>query len=178
MLRALLVVRFALKTRVESRTMDIYALVVAKPDRQLGPKLQSVSVDCTTRRLTDTSKPGLFPPDSRPDCGATLASGVVGGGGATSRKTSAITMAAFATSLEPRVGRPVIDRTGLDGTFDLELQLTNNARPPSISPDVQLTLNQSPLVNALREQLGLTLRAERAPVNVLVIESINKPTSD
>lgn len=44
MLRALLVKRFALKARVESRIMDVYALVVARPDRQLGPKLQSVSV--------------------------------------------------------------------------------------------------------------------------------------
>ena len=44
MLRALLVKRFALKARVESRIMDVYALVVARPDRQIGPKLQSVSV--------------------------------------------------------------------------------------------------------------------------------------
>lgn len=93
-----------------------------------------------------------------------------------SQKTSAITMAAFATSLEPRVSRPVIDRTGLDGTFDLELQFAANVGAPSVS--AQQPSDQPPIIQALREQLGLTLRAERAAVNVLLVESIDKPTGD
>jgi uncharacterized protein (TIGR03435 family) len=74
----------------------------------------------------------------------------------------------------------VIDETGLTGLFDVDLQW----RPDiGLSPDLTETAKQRiegrpALPAALLEQLGLELRSRRAPVNILVVESIAQPTPD
>lgn len=179
MLQALLAERFSLKAHRETREMDIYALVVAKPG-VTGPKLQRVEVDCETKKLLDGSAPGFFPPDARPACGSSLQTvRMVAGPSITSSKRAAWTMEQMATGLGPGVGRPVIDRTGLSGTFDAELTyVTEN--PPSFP---QPSKPQPPpdgvsLRDAIRQQLGLDLRSERGPVEFLVIDSIARPTAN
>jgi len=85
------------------------------------------------------------------------------------------TMAQLAQGIRHFAGRPVIDRTGLDGEFDLKLDF-----------DVYEALNQTPppdydkpsLSAALREQLGLKLEAQKTPLPVLVIESIQRPAGN
>lgn len=179
MLQALLAERFLLKAHRETREMDIYALVVAKPG-VTGPKLQRVEVDCETKKLLDGSAPGFFPPDARPACGSSLQTvRMVAGPSITISKRAAWTMEQMATGLGPGVGRPVIDRTGLSGTFDAELTyVTEN--PPSFP---QPSKPQPPpdgvsLRDAIRQQLGLDLRSERGPVEFLVIDSIERPTAN
>ena len=72
----------------------------------------------------------------------------------------------------PDIGRPVINETNLPGMFDYEVSFA----PASASAEpVQ---DRVSLFTALREQLGITLRPARAPVRVLVIESVSRPTPD
>ena len=62
------------------------------------------------------------------------------------------------------LGRMVVDRTNLPGAFDIELMWNDTEEPP--------------LFTALQEQLGLKLDSDRAPVDVLVIDSAKRPTED
>jgi uncharacterized protein (TIGR03435 family) len=179
MLQTLLAERFSLKVHREMREMDIYALVVAKAGT-IGPKLQRVEVDCETKKLLDGSGPGLFPPDARPPCGNTVQTvRMIAGPSITTSKRAAWTMEQMAISLGGGVGRPVVDRTGLSGTFDAELTyVTEN--PASASFPVPSSPQPPPdgvsLRDAIRQQLGLDLRSERGPVEFLVIDSIERPT--
>src|SRR5262249_15494774 len=65
------------------------------------------------------------------------------------------------------VGRPVQDRTGLTGRYDLRVQFADGADADSGS-----------LFTALDEQLGLVLRSERSLVSVMVIDRAERPTPD
>lgn len=70
----------------------------------------------------------------------------------------------------PAVARPVVNRTGVAGSFDYELTFTGD---PAAS-----TTDTVSIFTALREQLGLRLEPSRAPVEVLVIDVATMPTND
>jgi uncharacterized protein (TIGR03435 family) len=72
------------------------------------------------------------------------------------------------------LGRPVLDRTGLDGTFDVDLTYL----PDNPAVDASNAPNAPSLVTALREQLGLRLESTRAPVEVLVVDSVRQPAEN
>ncbi len=80
-----------------------------------------------------------------------------------------ISMTTFARNLAQGAGRYVIDRTGLDGAYDLELEFTPDQSPDTPGPS---------LFTAMQEQLGLKLESARAPVEVLVIDRVDRPTPD
>ena len=73
-----------------------------------------------------------------------------------------ITMRVLAQNLAWRAGRTVIDETSLAGDYELTLE---------VNPEVSV-------FTALREQLGLTLEPSRAPLPVLIVERIERPTPD
>jgi uncharacterized protein (TIGR03435 family) len=86
-------------------------------------------------------------------------------------------IAGFLTNPFTGVDRPVLDRTGLTGTFDFSLEW-------SLAPDSAQPLG-SPLedpgptfLEALRQQLGLKLKSTKGPVDVLVIDHVEHPTAD
>ena len=177
MLRRLLGDRFALKTHVETRDLPRYALVMARTDRRLGPKLRPSKYDCpaiVAARGPDY-KPANFPPQpgDPPSCGMMVALG----GGSQTTIMEGQPLAAIAKMLQPRAGRVVIDKTGLTGTYDVVLETEPAALPPGIpantfgEPREGLSLS-----TALPEQLGLKLESERGPVDVLVIDSVELPT--
>jgi uncharacterized protein (TIGR03435 family) len=92
-------------------------------------------------------------------------------------------MSQFATVLSQFVGRPVLDRTNLAGAFDFRLSWTPEGipmgpPPPGAPPLPPIDPNGPTLFAALREQLGLTLDATRAPLDVLVIDIAERPTPD
>jgi uncharacterized protein (TIGR03435 family) len=81
-------------------------------------------------------------------------------------------MASFADVLAREVDRPVRDLTGLDGKYDIRLEFTERMAvglPSQSAPE---------LFTALTEQLGLKLESARGPVEVLVIDSVERPTPD
>ena len=92
---------------------------------------------------------------------------------------SGFTLVNLAGTLSGNVGRVVLDRTGLTGDFDVELQwtpdrvpLAGDASNPAPSPD------GPSIFTALQEQLGLKLESTKGPVDVLVIDHVEQPTPD
>ena len=79
------------------------------------------------------------------------------------------TMPNVARMLAGNVGRIVVDRTGLEGRFDMSLRYSRVGGPESDAPDI---------FTAVQEQLGLKLEATRGPVEVLVIDSAERPVND
>jgi uncharacterized protein (TIGR03435 family) len=83
----------------------------------------------------------------------------------------ATTLDHFAEVLSRHVDYPVVNRTGLDGRFNLKLEWT----PESNRPEA----NSGPsLFTAVQEQLGLRLRAQKAPIEVIVIDRAEHPTEN
>src|SRR5262249_49894588 len=133
MLRALLAERFKLAVHSETKEMPIYALVVARSDGRLGPELKRSEIDCAALGRGrgrggppgDAPAPGAPPPGDRMQCGIRIGPGTMSVGGAA--------LAQLANSLGMFVGRTVLDKTGLSGTFDFNLTWTPDQipqRPP------------------------------------------------
>jgi len=96
------------------------------------------------------------------------------------------TLAQLATLLSGRVGRPVVDRTGLTGTFDITLTWTPDQipqgvagpPPPGAPPFPAIDPNGPSIFTAVQEQLGLKLESTKGPVDVVVIDRAEHPTED
>jgi uncharacterized protein (TIGR03435 family) len=183
MLRTLLSERFQLKVRTETRQLPAYVLVRARGDRRLGPQIRPTQADCsggarvmTREELMAIAKEG-WPPCGQVVTISFLTTSSDGTAGSKIRmRRSGVTMPDFATFLQGQVGRPVVDRTGLEGLFDVEY--TFAPQPPSPSTELAAGANVPPIFVALEEQLGLKLESERAQVPVLVVESVERPTQN
>jgi uncharacterized protein (TIGR03435 family) len=155
-LQSLLEDRFKMAAHWETRELPVYALVVAV-EGKLGPALKVHAGDCDRARIGGTT------PTSK--CGTrvnmTPAGGQVSGVG--------IPMLTFARNLAGTTGRNVIDKTGLAGGYDFEL---------TFIPDQTADTTGPSLFTAMQEQLGLKLDSQRAPVEVLIIDRLERPTPD
>lgn len=78
------------------------------------------------------------------------------------------------TRLSASTDRMLVDRTGLTGIFDWDLQWT----PDALAPDITSSTASLPLVTALRDQLGLRLEPQRDQADVLVIDRAARPNAD
>jgi uncharacterized protein (TIGR03435 family) len=145
LMRSLLEERFALRVHRETRQLPIYALKKLKNDGRLGPKIGRSSLDCAK----DAAK-----------CGFNMLPGRATGGW--------IAIPTLATVLSNATQRIVVDRTGLEGRFDIDLEW---------SPD-QAATDKPSIFTAVQEQLGLKLEPDRGPVNVVVIDHVERPTED
>ena len=77
------------------------------------------------------------------------------------------------------VGRPVIDQTGLGGTFDVTIEWVPETDVPlPAGGDPQPDLSGPTLIEALREQLGLRLESQKGPTQFLVIDHIERPSEN
>jgi uncharacterized protein (TIGR03435 family) len=87
------------------------------------------------------------------------------------------TLAAALTNI---VGRPVVDMTDLVGRFDYKLTFTPESRPGARGSEPQLeSVPDAPAIfTALQEQLGLRLERQRGSVDVVIIDSIQRPSAD
>jgi uncharacterized protein (TIGR03435 family) len=162
MLRHLLEDRFALRVHREERPTEVYALMMARNDRRLGPNLTRLDRTCA-QQTGDwcASSEGI---------GRYRSTGLRWEDGR------------FVNFVERVAGRPVLDRSGLSGQFDIALEWNQEVRRiPEGSPSaVSLAeLEARPaLSTALREQLGLKLEPLTEPIEVLVIDSVERPTRD
>ena len=82
-----------------------------------------------------------------------------------------VTSGMLAQELTRRLERFVVDRTGLTGAFDFDLQWTPDSAAAADA-------NLPPLATAVREQLGLRLVPARAAVDVYVVEAASRPQPD
>jgi uncharacterized protein (TIGR03435 family) len=186
MMQSLLADRFKLITHTERQTKPAFNLVLVKAGHT-GPQLQMHSEkngSCTatsqTRGAADvptppSSKSGLQLPEF--PCGSigqvrasTPDNGRIGGRSVTMER-----IAGFLTSPYTGVDRPVLDATGLTGTFDfsLEWSLPRDPTVPAVSQreDTGITI-----IAALKEQLGLTLKSTTSVIAVLVVDHIEQPS--
>jgi uncharacterized protein (TIGR03435 family) len=119
-----------------------------------------------------------FGPGNRPPCAQMIGPASINGGG--------ITMTQLANQLATRVNRVVVDQTGLTGGFDLDLTWTPDqlpqglppTPPPGAPPLPAIDPNGPSIFTAVQEQLGLKLESTKGPAEVLVIDSIERPTED
>jgi uncharacterized protein (TIGR03435 family) len=173
MVRTLLADRFKLTVHDEVRDLPVYALVTARSDGRPGPQLRRVEVDCAA--LYDDGPRPATPGPGKDACGAFRGLG-------TSRITGhAVTMLMLANLVvRGSVGRMVLDRTGLSGAFDLDLEWTpeRTALSADASPGAPPASEGPSIFTALQEQLGLKLDSRRGPVDVLVIDHVERPTED
>lgn len=176
MLQDLLEDRFKLRAHRETRELPIYALMLARTDGKLGPGLNASTIDCASMAARGRlgPPPRSMAPGERPPCGMRMAPGhLIGGGMPISQLT--LPLSQFAQ-------RMVVDRTGLSGNFEFDLKWTPDALPPGApppgAPPLTIDPNGPSLFTALQEQLGLKLESERAPVEVLVIDHVERPTPD
>jgi uncharacterized protein (TIGR03435 family) len=161
--------------------MPIQALVMARADGKLGPKIESSSVDCAAMmrgRGAGAGGRGTPPPVPRPgekpECGMFMGPGTVSAGG--------VSMDQFALMLSGRTQRVVQNKTGLTGNYSFSLEFTPDQMPPGGAlingAPAAIDPNGPSLFTALQEQLGLKLESQRGPVEMLVIDSVKQPTPD
>ena len=165
--RAVLAERFAFRAHRETRERPVFALVRARPDGSLGPRLKQSATDCAAL-ASEAGKSGApWPPrsaDGRILCGLQTQGNTLTAGG--------YPMSEFQRYLTGQAQRVVIDRTGLAGAWDFELTFTPLDVAAAGSTDTPS------LLTALQEQLGLKLDATRGPADVLVVDRIERPTPD
>lgn len=158
--RALLADRFTLTAHTELRPFPAFALVIARNDGRLGPKLNP-----STRECFPPPRDMPAPPAGRaggPRCfGGTFRSGTIA--------APNLTMDALARHLTQigGVDRLVVDRTGLTGKYEIDLHWSADPTQPSDDPT---------LVTAIQEQLGLKLEPRNEQLPAVVIDHIEPPS--
>jgi len=160
MLRSFLEERFGLKVHQETKEGPIYSLVIAKG----GAKLEA-----------SKSSDGVLGPDgnfTQGYCRRTEAGLICSG----------LSAQRIATLLSQNVRRPVLDKTGLTGTYDFTLEWARDlavAPPPDgEDSDAQLMPGGVTIFAAVQQQLGLKLEPGRGPVETLVIDHAEKPSAN
>jgi uncharacterized protein (TIGR03435 family) len=145
MMQALLADRFQLKVHRETREMPVYALVVVKN----GPKFKEGAPDAQSLLTLGSKGKGLV---------MTVTKG---------------SMAQLASQFSKRNGvdRPVIDKTGLTGSYDYKLEWGDNGA-------VQADADVVSIFTAIQEQLGLKLEKTTAPIEVLIVDYAAKPSEN
>ena len=177
MMQALLEERFKLELRHQSKEGPVYFLTVAKS----GSKLESTKEgSCVT---VDINRPPIpVPGQPKPvRCGSQ----------GTSFKDGIVTMSWRGTTMELLaneaaltrvVGRPIIDKTGLSGQFDIHLEFTPDTSAPVVSgeaaaPSMPAT-RVGPSISEALQQLGLRLEPGKGSVEILVIDHLERPSEN
>jgi uncharacterized protein (TIGR03435 family) len=158
LLQALLADRFSLKVHRETREMPVYRLVTAKSGPALTPAREG---NCTS---ADTPPAQIDLARFRPCGGFNIAR---------DRLTGTATTERLAATLGRILGRNVLDQTGTTGTYDILLRWTPD------DPQTPRADDSAPsLFTAIQEQLGLRLEADRGPVEILVIDRVERPSGN
>lgn len=160
-LQALLAERFSLVGHRETRDLPIYAVVRSKRDNGLGPGL----------------RPTACPPIDEDLRSPQRCSNISTGNGRLTLR--GMPLSQFLPFLAPQVNRVLVDRTGLEGRYDIELTWTPELQPRGLTagPDAApVDPNAISIFTAMQEQLGLKLDATRGPVEVLVVDRVEPPT--
>lgn len=180
MLQSLLADRFKLAAHRETRQAPVYALVLSRAGRT-GPQLQphSDAAECLKidpSRPVPTSDFGAIPPPP-PACGRFMF-------GTRRLAGNNVTMEMLAENLGviSSVDRPVVNRTGLGGNCDLNLNFTPQATESGsgAGADASASDPAAPpsIFTALQEQLGLKLEAQTGPAEVFVVDHVERPSEN
>ena len=94
-----------------------------------------------------------------------------------------VLMPEFVRALSMALGRPVIDRTGFTTPFDLKLSFVPDLTTPTMPPPppeaaANLDSMSPPITSALQQQLGLRLESTKGPVDVIVVDRLDRPSAN
>jgi uncharacterized protein (TIGR03435 family) len=150
MLQKMLEDRFTLRIHRDTEQRPVYALSVAKG----GPKFNASGKDGQTNYRITRNSIGLERGD----------------------------IARMAQLLSTALGRPVIDQTGLAGPYDLSLQWDDAPVPEGGVPGLDTPAipgnDHGSIFTAIQDQLGLRLESRRAPVEVIVVDRVERPSEN
>lgn len=178
MIQSLLAERFKLTIHREKKETSVYELTAAKGGIKIVAAKEG---SCITFDPAKNSGP---PPPPKPGetlpriCGGVRMSvGLIDGFG--------ISTTELAADLSNMLGRTVVDKTGFTGAFDVHLEFTPDAAPANgafaqAGPGAPPPANSSvpSIFTALQEQLGLRLESAKGPVEVLVIDHLERPSEN
>jgi uncharacterized protein (TIGR03435 family) len=200
MLQNLLAERFKLVLHHSTKESSIYALLVAKG----GSKLKESAVDPNATVAEGPpaagretiGKDGMPVPNVRRGGTAMM----MAPGGRLRMVSNGVTMGKFIDSLANQLDRPVVDMTALTGTYDITLDFAQDpaimqarmaamgivAPPPGMGPDSGGagrggSTDADPaatIFSALPEQLGLRLEARKGPVDLLIVDNVEKTPTE
>jgi uncharacterized protein (TIGR03435 family) len=157
--------RFHLKWHMETKMEPGFELVIAKN----GSKLKEAKPD-------ETYADGVKAEDGTPLKGVFLSSSSRRGSGLTGFIGQAARMDQLTYYLQMFARAPVIDKTGLGGTYDLTLVAAHEPSPTATDSDL---INDGPsLFSAVQQQLGLKLTPAKVPVEYLVVDHIEVPSEN
>jgi uncharacterized protein (TIGR03435 family) len=165
MLQTLLADRFKLTIRRETKELPVYALVVAKN----GPKLKAAAIE--EKHCPEGSV------DMAVSCHTFL------GGQGRGLHGKAVNMSDLGVAVSNWTDRPTIDKTGLHGLYDIQTDgwapMRPRPGPPGEGPEAQAMADpNTPTLFVILDRLGLKLQAEKAPVEMFVVEHAERPSEN
>ncbi len=182
MVQSLLADRFKLALHRETRELPLYALTTGKNGFKPPAPKEGVCIS-----LAPDAPPGpvLPPPGSLARCGQVRISLSPAG---LTMEGGKVQMAELIRMLAAAMGRPVLDRTGFTGEFDVHLSFTPDQSTMGLpgaggprdvgGPQLSTDPDRPTIFAALQEQLGLKLVTAKGPVEVLVIDHVERPTEN
>jgi len=192
LLRSLLTERFKLKTHTETRELPLYDLVLARSDGRLGPDMKPSTSDCSKpEEILAQQGAALAKGDFASFVGkpapCSVSTDPSGGPLNLMMRGDGQEMKTLVEVLQQFTGRTVRDKTGLTGRYDfamkLDLQMVlalakkMGANIPPGAENIPQA-DGSSLMTTLNENLGLKLDSVRAPVDVVIVDSVDAPTPD
>lgn len=185
MMRSLLADRFKLAVHTENREVPVLAFVLLKPGKT-GPQLQLYPADssCTS---TAPAPSAQAPPPPLTGAGGfpTLCGGIFGlppsvpGRVRAGARDIKLSFVADSMSALANLGRPIVDKTGIDGTVDFTLEWApEKLGAGAPNAQAQAELSGPTFTDALREQLGIKLESQKGPLEVIVLDHIEHPSEN
>jgi len=183
MMRTLLADRFRLAVHAEVREVPVFAFVLAKPGKT-GAQLQPHPPDAPCLTSVELASAASPVPDmfSQKISGGfpAICNGILGipasvpGRSRLGGRNVTIGFMADMLSQRVEVGRPIVDATGLTGTFDFLLEFTPESKGPTLAAD----LDGPSFEQAVRDQLGLKLQSRRSSMDIIVLDHVNHPSEN
>lgn len=172
MLQDLLSERFKLKVHVETKQLPVYALVLADRSGKLGPNIYPVSPEegayCDSWQITLPDKEPERGKDGFSRCSGSARGGV---------RLRGSRVSALDEFLGELLGRRVIDRTGLQGRYDIDLFVELNW-DHIVEGGPADDINNGAVFAALKDQIGLKVESTRGPVRTIIIDSAERPSEN
>lgn len=167
MLQTLLEERFKLTYHWATEDIPVYAMTVSKGGLKIKPQT-CVPYDPAAPEPVSINMPALQMDLSKAPCGLILHGGdrVV---------MTGTTLADFAWAVSANLDRPMVDKTGVSGRFNILLVLDPATLPVGGVPPT--TIDPAPILQALEQQIGLKIERTKAPFRYIAIDHLQKPAS-
>jgi uncharacterized protein (TIGR03435 family) len=181
MLQSLLEDRFKLKVRREKQQMPVFGLYLMKPGKT-GPQLKphdpisscSAPLPVPTNEITVATMVGLWPPNCGDGSEIRSSKYRLREGGRD------VTMSAIADWLtgSGESDRPILDQTGLNGTFDFILEFDPESLGREGVSNVPHDDSGPTFINAMKDQLGLQVKKQEGAISIFVVDNVEYPSAN